>query len=167
MQSEQLPTNFLRLRAELFVGKIFADDRINCAVNVVEAIIVKRSEHARGQIALYILAIISDFEPRLLDVVDVGVVAQLDEDHRHARARVAFNVIERGRVLKGLLELVGDLQLHLLSGGAGPRGGDNHLADRKFGVFHSPEPLIKKYAANENDSDKIPHEIAVVECNSS
>ena len=117
------------------VGSQHVDRRIDVAVLVVEI----RSDDAGRQVALDVADLLADLIPELLHLGGRRPVDQVDLDEGHARLRIAFDAVEIGKFLQLLLDLVGDLGLHLGRGRAGPGDVHHHGLDGEGRVFGTPE----------------------------
>ena len=83
--------------------------RIDVAVFVVEV----GADDAGGQVAADVADLLAHLVPELLHLGGRRRVGEKDLDEGNARLRIAFDAVEVRQLLQLLLDLVGDLRLHL------------------------------------------------------
>ena len=83
-----------------------------------------------------------------------GVVSrEIDLDEGHARLRIALDAVEVGQLLQLLLDLVGDLRLHLGRGRARPGDVDDHRLDGEGGILGAAEVEVGVDAGRAEQQD--------------
>ena len=117
------------------VGGQHVDRRIDVAVLVVEV----RADDAGRQVAADVADLLAHLVPELLHLGGRRLVDEVDLDEGDARLRIALDAVEIGQLLQLLLDLVGDLGLHLGRGGARPGDVDDHGLDGEGGIFGAAE----------------------------
>ena len=85
-------------------------------------------------------------------------ILELHLNDGDARPRVGLDVVEKLELLQALLELVGDLILHLLGGGAGPCCADDHRLDRERGILGAAEVEVAHEPRHREHDDEEQHE---------
>ena len=128
--------------------------RIDVAVLVVEV----GAGDAGRQIALDVADLLADLVPELLHLGGRRLVDQEDLDEGDARLRIAFDAVEIGQLLQLLLDLVGDLGLHLGRGGAGPADVHDHGLDGEGGILGAAEAEVGIGAGGAEHQDHEQHQ---------
>ncbi len=98
------------------VGGEHVERRIDVAVFVVEV----RPDDAGRQFAADVADLLADLVPEVLDLGGRRLVGENHPDEGDAGLRIALDAVEIGQLLQLLLDLVGDLRLHLGRGRARP-----------------------------------------------
>ena len=91
-----------------------------------------------------------------------GVRSRQDHpDERHAGLRIALDPVEIGQLLQLLLDLVGDLRLHLGRGRARPGDVHHHHLDGERGILGAAEIEVGVGAGRAEQQDHEQHQRAV------
>ena len=97
------------------------------------------SLHALRQRRAAVVELLAHLIPGVVNFVLPRRVLELHLDDADAGPRIGPDEVEELELLQPLLELVGDLVLHLLSGGAGPCCRDDHGLDGERRVLGAAE----------------------------
>ncbi len=126
-------------------------------------VIDHRPDHAGRQVGHLVADLLARLIELLLDFRRRRAVEQGQRGERQARPRVRFRTVVPAQLLHALFELLGDLILHFLRGGARPRGDDRHHLDRKRRVFRAAqleegnEPRQRDQADEEQSHGALAH----------
>ena len=143
-------------RAQAICGQ-HVKGRIDIAIFVVEA----RADDAGRQIAADIADLLADLVPQILDLGRRCLIGEEDADEGDARSRIAFDPVEIGKLLEFLLDLVGNLGLHLIGRGAWPGGAHHHGLDGEGGIFGASEIEIRIDPGTRDEEDQEQNECSV------
>src|SRR5229473_2098191 len=135
--------NILGARLELREAQAVGGQHIDCRIDVAVLVVEARADDAGRQIAFDVADLLADLVPEVLHLGGWRLVDEVNLDEGNARLRIAFDAIEVWELLQLLLDLVGDLGLHLGRGGAGPCDADDHGLDREGGVFGTPKAEVR------------------------
>ncbi len=161
--AEQPKSGLLDHRLDLGVGEAVGLEGPDQAVGVAVFIVEVGAEHALRQGGLDVADLLAHLIPELGHLGRRDVVAERDVDHRLAGLGVALHVVEVGQLLQLGLELVGDLQLHLARGGAGPCSRHDHLLDGEGRVLAAAEIEVGEHAGRRQHDHEEERERAVLE----
>ncbi len=131
------------------VGAQHIERRVDVAVFVVEV----RAGDAGRQVAPDVAHLLANLVPQLLDLGGRGLVGEKDPDEGDARLGIAFDPVEKRQLLELLLDLVGDLRLHLGRGRARPGDVHDHRLDREGRVFGAAQVEVGIEARCTDDED--------------
>ncbi|MNL21651.1 hypothetical protein D3C87_1429530 [compost metagenome] len=102
-------------------------------------VIDHRPDHASRQIARLIAELLARLIELFLHQCRGRAVEQRQGRECQAGPRVGLCAVVVAQLLQALLELLGDLVLHLLRRGAGPGRDDGHHLDGKGGIFRAAQ----------------------------
>ena len=107
--------------------------------------------------------LLANLVPDLRQAVFPVLVLDLDLDIRHPGPGVGQRILQLRDLPQRLLEPVGDLQFHLLGGGARVLGDDDALLDREDRVFQLAERHQPDHSANEENPGHHPGDRRIVD----
>ena len=125
----------LHLRIVGALGPDGVEQRIDVPVLVVDA----RSEDAVRKVGLDVRHLPPDEVEQPGHLAGWRAVAEFHLRQDQSRLREGLDRVEPGQLLQLLLDPVGNLELHLLCGGARPRGSDDRGLDRERGILVATE----------------------------
>ena len=147
----------LQLGQRQAVGGQHVERRIDVAVFVVEV----RADDPGRQAAADVADLLAHLVPEVLHLGGRRAVAQDHADERHAGLRIALDAVEERQLLQLLLDLVGDLRLHLGRGRARPGDVHHHHLDGEGGVLGAAEIEVGVHARRAEQDDHEQHQRAV------
>jgi hypothetical protein len=121
--------------AQLLAAEAVGGQRVDGAVDIAELVVEHGALHALRQRAAHVADLLAHLVPEVRHVLGRRVVLQLEDRQRLARLGVRTDLVRMAHLLQRLLDLVGDLVGHLLRGGTGPEGLDDHGAEGERRVF--------------------------------
>ena len=136
---QQALADVLGARLELGEPQSVSTKHVQRRIHVAVFIIEVRAGDARGKIASDIAHLLADLIPKLLDLAGRCLVDQRDADEGHAGLRIALDAVEIRQLLKLLLDLVGDLRLHVRRGRTRPGDLHDHGLDGEGRIFGATE----------------------------
>ena len=160
---EDLRSRVLREIAQFPMTEPVAGEGKDIAVDIPELVIEERTDHALGELVLYIVDQVAHPRPGGLHILRIRTRQQIDEDDRLTGGRDAAGMFEIVEFLQLLFDAVGNLLGHFLGRGAGPLGLDDHRLDREGWIFFAAESHIGIGARHGEDDHEIPDERAMLE----
>lgn len=125
--------------------KTVAFQRVDVREDVAEFVVEVRTLDTSWQRVGNVPDFLAHLIPLFGHILRGRAVLHREEQQRLTGAGIAAQEIGGGRFLQLLRNLVRDLFLHLLRGGAGPEGLDNHHAERERRVFRLREPGVRQH----------------------
>src|SRR5262245_36529100 len=151
--AEQALADVLGARLEVGEAHAVGAEHIESGIDVAVLVVEVGAGDARRQLVPDVADLLAHLVPELLHSRGRGLVRQVDADEGHARLRIALDAVEIGKLLQLLLDLVGDLRLHLGRGRAGPGHVHDHGLDREGRVLGAAEIEIRIDAGRAEDND--------------
>ena len=164
LNGQHLCANPFNIVAQLTVREPLCRERINDAEDVAELVIETRSQNALRQCPLDVGDFLANLIPDVRNCLLRRIVENVDINRRGAWLGFALEIIEGGRLLKLLLDAVGDLQHRVIDRRARPIGANDHRLDRKRGILLAPELAIREHARYDKQDHPKPDERAMVDC---
>ena len=126
-------------RLELGEAQAVGAEHVERGIDVAVFVVEVGPGDARRQLVPDVADLLADLVPELLHLGGRGLVDEIDPNEGHARLRVALDAVEIWQLLQLLLDLVGDLRLHLGRGRARPGDVHHHGLDREGRVLGAAE----------------------------
>ena len=139
LRAQQALAHDLRIVLELGERHVGARQHVDGGVDVAVLVVEERALHALRQRRAAVVELLAHLVPGVVDLVLPRRILELHLNDGDAGPRVGLDVVEQLELLQALLELVGDLVLHLLGGGAGPCRRDDHGLDGERRVLGAAE----------------------------
>ena len=132
--------DLLHLRVVGAVGREHVENRIDVAILVID----RRPDQSGRKIVLDVADLLAQLIEQLRHVAGRRVVLESDLHRRECRLVVGRHLVEVGKLLKLLLDRIGDLRLHLGGRRARPHGGDDHDLDGERRIFRASQACDRK-----------------------
>ena len=142
LRPQQALAHDLRIILELGERNVGARQHVDGGVDVAVLVVEEGSLHALRQRRAAVGELLAHLVPGVIDFLRPRRILELHLNDSDARPGVGLDVVEKLELLKALLELVGDLILHLLGGGAWPCRADHHRLNRERGILGAAEAQV-------------------------
>ena len=156
--AQQALADILGDHLEVGEGEAVRGEHVDCRIDVAVLVVEIRTGDAGRQVAPDVADLLAHLVPQVLHLGGRRAIDEDDLDERHAGLRVGLDAVEPGQLLQLLLDLVGDLGLHLGRGRARPRDIDDHRLDGEGRVLGAAEIGIGIGARRTQDHDHEQHQ---------
>ena len=139
LRAQETLAHYLGIVLELSDGNVRARQHVDGGIDVAVLVVEERALYALRQRRAAVVELLPHLVPGVIDVLLPRPVLELHLDDADAGPRIGPDEVEELELLQPFFELVGDLVLHLLSGGTGPCCRDDHGLDGERGVLGAAE----------------------------